>query len=135
MPTVTKFEDLEIWQLARKIEQVTFEHTGAGVLSKDFRLRSQMNAAATSIMSNIAEGFGRGSRLEFINFLSFSKGSAAELQSQYYNCLDRQYISEEKFKAVYKMLEIVSKRINAFIAYLNQSENKGQKFQNRKNNP
>ncbi len=83
-------------------------------------------------MANIAEGFGRSSRLEFINFLSFAKGSAAELQSQYNNCLDRKYIPEAVFNEVYQMIDSVSKKNSAFIAYLNQSEKKGQKFQNRK---
>ena len=135
MPTVTKFEDLEIWQIARKIEQFTFKETKAELLSKDFKLKNQMNDSSSSIMSNIAEGFGRGSRLEFINFLSFSKGSASELQSQYYNCLDRKYINEVVFNEIYQMIETVSKKISAFMSYLNQSEKKGQKFQNRKNNP
>lgn len=92
-----------------------------------------MNDSSSSVMSNIAEGFGRGGRLEFINFLSFAKGSAAELQSQYYNCLDRKYIVEDRFNSNYHKIEILCKKISAFIAYLNQSERKGQKFQNRKN--
>jgi four helix bundle protein len=135
MPTVQKFEDLEIWQLARKIEQFTFEQTQKDPLSKDYKLKSQMNDSSSSIMSNIAEGFGRGSRLEFVNFLSFAKGSASELQSQYYNCLDRKYLLQESFNEVYQMIEICCKKTSAFIAYLNQSEKKGQKFQNRKTNP
>ena len=134
MPTVTKFEDLEIWQLARKVEQFTFELTNKELLSRDYKLKNQMNDSSCSIMSNIAEGFGRGSRLEFINFLSFSKGSAAELQSQYYNCLDRKYIEEGAFNEIYQMIEIVIKKTAAFMTYLNQSEKKGQKFQNQKNN-
>jgi len=134
MPTVTKFEDLEIWQLARKVEQFTFELTNKELLSRDYKLKNQMNDSSCSIMSNIAEGFGRGSRLEVINFLSFSKGSAAELQSQYYNCLDRKYIEEGAFNEIYQMIEIVIKKTAAFMTYLNQSEKKGQKFQNQKNN-
>ena len=134
MPTVTKFEDLEIWQLARKVEQFTFELTNKELLSRDYKLKNQMNDSSCSIMSNIAEGFGRGSRLEVINFLSFSKGSAVELQSQYYNCLDRKYIEEGAFNEIYQMIEIVIKKTAAFMTYLNQSEKKGQKFQNQKNN-
>jgi len=55
MPTVTKFEDLEVWQLARKIEQFTFEHSQKGQLSQDYKLKNQMNGASSSMMSNIAE--------------------------------------------------------------------------------
>ncbi len=132
MPTITHFEDLEIWQLARRIEQFTYAQTQNEFLCKDFKLKNQMNGSSSSIMSNIAEGFGRGSRLEFINFLSIAKGSAAELQSQYYNCTDRKYLAPEIFKEVYEMIEIFCKKTSAFIAYLNQTEKKGQKFQNRK---
>jgi four helix bundle protein len=135
MATVNKFEDLEVWQLARKIEQLTFNLTQEELLAKDFKLKNQMNDSSSSIMSNIAEGFGRGGRLEFINFLSFAKGSAAELQSQYYNCLDRGYIIQDRFDGIYQMIETLCKKISAFMAYLNQSEKKGQKFQNRKTNP
>jgi four helix bundle protein len=109
--------------------------TKAELLSKDFKLKNQMNDSSSSIMANIAEGFGRGGRLEFVNFLSFAKGYATELQSQYYNCLDRKCISEDSFNEVYQMIEILCKKISAFMAYLNQSEKKGQKFQNRKTNP
>lgn len=135
MPTVNKFEDIEVWQIARKIEQFTFEQTEEGLLSKDFKLKNQMNDSSSSVMSNIAEGFGRGGRLEFVNFLSFVKGSAAELQSQYYNCLDRKYIIQDRFNEIYLMIEMLCKKISAFMAYLNQTEKKGQKFQNRKINP
>ena len=63
---------------------------------------NQMNDSSSSIVSNIAEGFGRGGRLEFINFLRFAKGSAAEQPSQYYNCLDRKYVVQQKFDEVYQ---------------------------------
>ena len=69
MATVQKFEDLAVWQkawaLAKKIYQLTFEPP----LSNDFRLKDQMRGSAGSIMDDIAEGFDRGSRLEFINSL------------------------------------------------------------------
>ena len=54
MPTINKFEDLEVWQLARKVEQFTFELTKAELLSKDFKLKNQMNDSSSSVMSNIA---------------------------------------------------------------------------------
>jgi four helix bundle protein len=56
-----------------------------------------MNNSSGSVMDNIAEGFGRGSRLEFVQFLSISKGSANELQSQLHRSFDRKYISKEMF--------------------------------------
>lgn len=75
MATVKRFEDLEIWQMARELENKVFEETQKRKLSKNYKLKDQMNSAAGSIIDNIAEGFGRGSRLEFVQFLSISKGS------------------------------------------------------------
>ena len=82
-------------------------------------------------MDNIAEGFGRGGRLEFIQFLSISNGSGNELQSQLYRCPDRQFMTSERFKELYELTDLVCKKINAFMSYLNKSAIKGQKFANR----
>jgi four helix bundle protein len=132
MGTIKRFEDLEIWQLARQLENRIFEETEKGRLSKDFKLRDQMNASAGSIMDNIAEGFGRASRLEFVQFLSISNGSGNELQSQLYRCMDRKYLAKERFDELYHLADLVCKKINAFMGYLNKSAIKGQKFANRK---
>ncbi|MDZ4809549.1 MAG: four helix bundle protein [Bacteroidota bacterium] len=132
MATIKKFEDLEIWQLSRSLENKIFEETEKGRLAKDYKLKDQMNASSGSVMDNIAEGFGRASRLEFVQFLSISNGSGNELQSQLYRCLDRKYISKERFDELYLLADLVCKKINAFISYLNKSVIKGQKFANRK---
>lgn len=132
MATIKKFEDLEIWQLARQLENKIFEETEKGRLSRDYKLKDQINASSGSVMDNIAEGFGRASRLEFVQFLSISNGSGNELQSQLYRCLDRKYITKEKFDELYLLADLVCKKINAFMSYLNKSSVKGQKFANRK---
>jgi four helix bundle protein len=132
MATIKRFEDLEIWQLARQLENNIFAETLKGKLSKDYKLRDQMNASAGSLMDNIAEGFGRASRLEFIQFLSISNGSGNELQSQLYRCLDRKYMSKERFDELYQLADVVCRKINAFMSYLNKSAIRGQKFANRK---
>lgn len=132
MATIKRFEDLEIWQLARQLENKIFEETEKGGLAKDYKLKDQMNASSGSIMDNIAEGFGRASRLEFVQFLSISNGSGNELQSQLYRSLDRKYLSKNKFDELYILADLVCKKINAFMSYLNKSSIKGQKFANRK---
>ncbi len=109
-----------------------FEETTKGNLAKDYKLKDQMNASSGSVMDNIAEGFGRASRLEFIQFLSISNASGNELQSQLYRCFDRKYISKERFDELYLLADLVCKKINAFMSYLNKSLIKGQKFANRK---
>ena len=81
MGTIKRFEDLEIWQLSRTLSADIFSITACRPLAQDFALKNQMLRSAGSIMDNIAEGFGRGSRLEFIQFLSIAKASVSELQS------------------------------------------------------
>ncbi len=132
MATIKRFEDLEIWRLARDLENKVFAETEKGKLAKDYKLKDQMNASSGSLMDNIAEGFGRASRLEFVQFLSISNGSGNELQSQIYRCLDRKYISNSSFDELYLLTDLVCKKINAFMSYLNKSAIKGQKFANRK---
>jgi four helix bundle protein len=82
-------------------------------------------------MDNIAEGFERSSRLEFINSLGIAKGEAGELKSQLYRCLDNSYINREAFDHLYLMANKVTKMITSLITYLNKSDYKGQKFKNR----
>jgi len=131
MATIQRFEDLEIWQLARELAKEIFILTQSGKLSKDFSLKDQMNRSSGSIMDNIAEGFGRGSRLEFIQFLSISTGSADELKSQLYRCLDKEYISKDNFDDLYEKTNTVYKKINGFIKYLNTTLVRGTKFKER----
>lgn len=131
MATIKRFEDLEIWQLAREVENKVYEETQQGKLASDYKLKDQMNNATGSILDNIAEGFGRSSRLEFIQFLSIANGSVNELQSQLYRCLDRKYIDQEKFELLYSLVDKLCRKIFSFMEYLNKSSIKGQKFANR----
>ncbi len=75
--------------------------TGSGDFSKDYGLKGQIQRAAVSICSNIAEGFERRGNKEFINFLWIAKGSAAEVCSQLHNAKDLGYITDESFKSMY----------------------------------
>ena len=132
MATVKRFEDLEVWQKARNLENKIYPLTETGKLSKDYKLKDQLNDASGSVMDNITEGFGRDSRLEFIQFLTVARGSASEIQSQLYRCLDRKYISSGQFHELYNLADEVCKMITGFIGYLNKSEHKGQKFKDRR---
>jgi four helix bundle protein len=86
---------------------------------KDFRLVNQIQNAAVSAMSNIAEGFARRSNREFIQFLFISKSSAAEVQSQLYVALDQEYMNQDDFERIYNQADVVSKMDSGFIKYLN----------------
>ena len=90
MATIKKFEDLEIWQIARELHLEISEITQSiPSFARDFELKDQIRRSAGSTMDNIAEGFGRSSRLEFIQFLSIAKASASEVQSQLIRSIDR----------------------------------------------
>jgi four helix bundle protein len=116
---ITRFEDIDAWQEARKLVQMVYDVIQkTPKFRKDFRLVNQVQDAAVSAMSNIAEGFARRSNKEFIQFLFISKSSAAEVQSEFYVALDQEYINEDDFEGVYNQAEIVSKLDSGFIKYL-----------------
>ena len=129
MATITRFEDLEIWQEARRLAKEIHFISLETELKTDFRFRDQIKAASGSVMDNIAEGFERNGNLEFRQFLSIAKGSAGETRSQLYRGLDFNYINEEKFTTLRIDYENLSGKINNFISYLNKKDFKGTKFQ------
>jgi len=129
MATITKFEDLEIWQEARKLAKEVFILSKETDLKTDFKFKEQIKASSGSVMDNIAEGFERDGNLEFRQFLSVAKGSAGETRSQIYRLYDCEYISEEQFKDLKNKYENLSGKIKNFITYLNKKDFKGNKFQ------
>jgi len=131
MATIQKFEDLEIWQLARKQYWKIIPIDEKMRKSMKYRFAEQIKSAAGSVMDNIAEGFERNSRLEFLNSLRISKGECGEVKSQLYRALDDRYIDQKEFEELYTGAEIESKKIANFIVYLNKSKIKGLKFKNR----
>jgi four helix bundle protein len=98
MATVSNFEDLEIWQLARQQALDIYKLYIQEPFSKDWELKNQINASAGSVMDNIAEGFERSGNKEFSNFLLISKGSNGEVRSQLCRACDRNYLTIEKFE-------------------------------------
>ena len=132
MPTIVRFEELEIWQLSRKLYIKISTLVEKLIVKREYRFAEQMKSSSGSIMDNIAEGFERSSRLEFLNSLSISKGEAGELKSQLYRCLEDNYLNKEEFAELYNETDLVSKKIASFIIYLNSSMHKGLKFKDRK---
>lgn len=98
---VERFEDLIAWQKARQLTAEIYRITAHGEFAKDFGLRDQIRRAAVSVMSNIAEGFDRGSRGEFHQYLVVAKASCAEVRSQLYVAQDVGYIVQEVFINLY----------------------------------
>ena len=114
--TINRFEDLIAWQKARQLVTTVYQFTGKGGFAKDYGLRDQIQRAAVSIMSNVAEGFDRGSRPEFHKFLVIAKGSCAEVRSQLYVALDCGYISQQDFDTIVALAQEVAKIIGGLRA-------------------
>lgn len=128
MATVQRFEELRIWQESRQLVREIYRLTKTKPFVRDFGLNNQIQRAAVSVMSNIAEGFERGSNKEFIQYLFQSKASCGEVRSQLYIALDLEYISPEDCNILLSQTEKLSKGIGAFIINLRQSSIKGKKF-------
>lgn len=93
-----QFEDLIAWQKARVLTQRIYTMTAESLFSRDFGLCDQIRRAAVSIMSNITEGYERGSDGDFARFLGIAKASCAEVRSQLYVALDVGYIDADMFR-------------------------------------
>lgn len=122
---VKRFEELVCWQKAREVEMTVYQFTLKGSFAKDFGLKDQINRSTGSVMDNIAEGFGRSSRKEFINFLVIARGSAHEVLSQLYRAETRQHVSREAFKLLYGQTDHTIALITNFISYLKANPAKG----------
>ena len=106
-----RFEDIMAWQDARQIARDVYAVSGQGAWAKDFGLRDQIRRSAVSIMSNIAEGFARGSQAEFRRFLEFSRASAAEVQSLLYVAADVGYLMPDERLLLHRRLDVAIGKI------------------------
>ena len=128
MATFHSFEEIDSWQKGRALAKAVYIVTSHAVFAKDFALRDQIRRAAVSVISNIAEGFGRGGTAEFIQFLSIAKGSATEIQAQLYIAHDLGYISQAEFDNLSTLADETGKLIGGLMQYLRKSELKGVKY-------
>ena len=113
-----KFEEMEVWQDGRKIVSAIYAQASSGGLAKDFGMKDQMQRAAVSICSNVAEGYARRGNKELVKFLWIAKGSAAEVQSQLYNAMDIGYITKQVFDLLYSDLNKIQSKLYRLIQSL-----------------
>lgn len=128
MAKITRFEELEIWQMSRDVCQYVDYLIQITTLKSNFALRDQIDRSSGSVMDNIAEGFERNGNKEFIQFLSIAKGSCGEVKSQSYRAFDKRIITEEQHLMLNDKTEYTKNKIGAMIAYLKNSELKGIKY-------
>ncbi len=119
---VERFEDLIAWQKARMLSKCIYQLTSQGGFARDFGLKDQIRRASISIMSNLAEGFERGSTAEFRQFVVIAKASCAEVRSQLYAAFDVGHINEEEHRRLDAMAYEVSRIIGGLLKALRGSE-------------
>lgn len=120
MSKVERFEDLQCWKEARVLANMIYSLCSNGKFSKDFGFQDQIKRASISVMNNIAEGFSRYSRKEFIRYLNISQSSASEVKSMLYVIEDLNYEAKDKLQNIHDQIDKTRNLILAFIKYLNK---------------
>jgi four helix bundle protein len=115
MPAARSFTELQYWQRARVWSKDIFAVTQQPPFSKDQRLVIQINDSSESVMSNMAEGFGRGTQEEFITFLGYALGSLDETKSDLCAAYDRRYVTKDQFATLFREGTEIRKLTIAFI--------------------
>ncbi len=128
MATIKRFTDIAAWQKARELVNLIYNLTRVGAFSKDWGLKDQIQRAAISICSNIAEGFERSGNREFVNFLWIAKGSTGEVASQLYNAKNCGYIDQESFDDLQNRLNQISAMLYNLIQSIKSSTVKGERY-------
>ena len=113
-----RFEDLPVWQKARNLVVRIYKVTQQGKFARDYSLVEQIRRSSISVPCNIAEGFERGSRKEFIQFLYIAKASAGELRSQLLIASDLGYLDEKISTDLRSEIIQTSEQLGALIAAL-----------------
>jgi four helix bundle protein len=123
MAKIERFEDLVAWQKARELRKMVRRITMEPQFRRELDFRSQIRRAALSVMSNIAEGFERGSRADFARFLVMSKASCGEVRSLLYAALDDELIDQQAFRTLYEQTEEVGRIVGGLrVAVVRQKE-------------
>ena len=123
MATITRFEEIEAWQLGRELTRLVYSWSNSGRFARDFGLRDQIRRAAVSIISNIAEGFESKTQALFIDFLGRAKGSAGEVRAQLYVALDQGYITQAQFEQGHDLAKRTAGKIYNLMEYLSAQPN------------
>ena len=111
----SKFTELLIWQRSREWSKQIFRQTRNASFGRDQRLVAQINDSSSSVMANIAEGFGRGTQAEFVQFIGYSIGSLNETQSHLCAAYDREYVSKADFGKLFQEGTEIRRMIVAFV--------------------
>ncbi len=113
-----RFEEMPVWQASRTLANLIYDLTEQEPFARDFGLKGQIQRAAVSVMSNIAEGFESRTVAQFVEYLGRAKASAGEVRSQLYLAHDRHYISAEQFKNAHTLVTEISRQLYGLMKYM-----------------
>ena len=119
---IESFEDLIVWQKGIELVKKIYVYTAEGDFKKDYALRDQVRRAAVSIPTNIAEGFERSSRKEYLQFLNIAKGSAGEVRSLLRVALEVGYLSNASYELLRDEVMALSRRLYNQIKAIKERE-------------
>jgi four helix bundle protein len=125
MATVRNFEELDVWNVSRILSEKIIELIRAGRFDNNFALIDQLRRSSGSVMDNIAEGFERGSKAEFLVFLGYAKGSCGELRSQLQRVKMNNYVDKGEFEELNDLAVQIGKMLYGLIRYLQRSTYSG----------
>ena len=121
MAVFRRYDEIEAWKAGRELVREVYALTRKGDFVKDFGLKDQIQRAAVSICSNIAEGFERRGNKEFVKFLWYAKGSAAEVSSQLFHAKDLLYITDDQFNNVFNHAKLIAAMLQNLIKSISTS--------------
>lgn len=129
MATIRRFEDLFVWKKSRVLVKEIYKELKD---CRDYGFKDQIQRASVSVMSNIAEGFERGTKNEFVNYLQIAKGSAGEVRAQLYIAVDVGYLNIEKFEYLKGLAEESSRLLASLVKKVKSSDYGGMQYKKEK---
>ncbi len=115
-------KELDVWKRSLDLVDAVYDATARLPKTEQYNIISQMTRAAVSIPSNIAEGCGRRSDRELIQFLNIARGSVAELETQIIICIRRKWLGDEEMRSTMNLVEAVGKMLSKLVASIKRRE-------------
>mgnify|MGYP000120424588 CR=1 FL=1 len=132
MGKVTRFEELQCWIAARELTVEIYKLSATGLLSKDYATKNQIRRASLSIMNNIAEGFTRFSKKEFIRFLEIGQSSGGEVKSMIYLMDDLNYFDKNTISRLHRKVDKARNMTLGMLKYLKKKLDEEQSHKKNK---
>ena len=134
MGTINSYKDLKVWNKAMDLTTMVYDALKTFPPKEEYGLSSQMRRSSVSIPSNIAEGYGRNSTLDYCRFLQIALGSAYELETQVELARRIDYVDNDTANKLASQLTEVGRMLNSLINKIKPDKNKSQNTNNQTDN-